>query len=412
MAVNSILSEKDPAAEAVIVGGGMVGMSLAIALDSAGIETAVVDPAPADEVTQPAFDGRASALAHCAVRMYRALGIWPYLAEHAQPIWEIRVSDGDAPLFLHFDHAELGEEPFGYMLENRHIRRALLKRLEGCERVTHLRPARAVGLERDACGARVGLADGRTCRGLAVLAADGRTSAMRQAAGIRSFGWSYPQTGIVATVAHERPHHGIAHERFLPAGPFAILPLLGNRSSLVWTERSPRAGAMLTLDAPAFAAEIQERFGDFLGAVAPEGPRWSYPLALHYAERYVDRRLALLGDAAHGIHPIAGQGLNLGLKDVAALAEVLVAARRLGLDFGDASVLARYERWRRLDNTTLAVVTDGLNRLFSNEFGPLKAARDVGLAAVNRLGPAKRFLMRHARGTVGKLPRLLRGETL
>ena len=249
-------------------------------------------------------------------------------------------------------------------------------------------------------------------RGRLAVAADGRASPLREAAGIRVHGWSYAQSGIVCTVAHERPHRGVAHERFLPAGPFAILPLTGNRSSLVWTEPSAVADGLIELGDAAFDDEMRDRFGDFLGHVASVGPRWSYPLALHNADTYRARRLALVGDAAHGMHPIAGQGLNLGFRDVAALAEAVVDAARLGLDIGGSDVLSRYETWRRFDSMTLLAVTDGLNRLFSYDNGAVKVARNAGLAAVNRLPPLKRFFVRHAQGTVGKLPRMLRGTAL
>jgi 2-octaprenyl-6-methoxyphenol hydroxylase len=240
---------------------------------------------------------------------------------------------------------------------------------------------------------------------------------MRAAAGIRTTAWSYPQTGIVCTVAHELPHRGVAHEHFLPSGPFAMLPMTDaadgtHRSSIVWTERSSLAPAMMKLAASDFAAEIARRFGDSLGRLEPIGGRWAYPLSLMHAERYHDRRLALVGDAAHGIHPIAGQGLNLGLRDVAALAEAIVDARRLGLDVGGAAVLERYARWRRLDNLMLIAMTDGLNRMFSNDLGPLRLARGLGLDAVNRMPGLKRFFMAHAMGLVGDVPRLLRGEAL
>ncbi|MGH7044754.1 MAG: FAD-dependent monooxygenase, partial [Stellaceae bacterium] len=234
----------------------------------------------------------------------------------------------------------------------------------------------------------------------------------RRAAGIRTLEWRYPQTAIVTTVRHERPHLGIAVEHFLPAGPFAILPMTGNRSSIVWTERAALVPRLMALSEGEFAAELAARFGDFLGAVAPVGPRWSYPVGLMLAERYADRRLALVGEAAHLIHPIAGQGLNLGIRDVAALAELVIDHRRLGLDIGDDALLRRYQEWRRLDTVMLAAVTDGLNRLFSNSLPPLRLARDLGLAAVNRVPPLKRFLMRDAMGITGTLPRLLRGEKL
>ncbi|HKX08979.1 MAG TPA: FAD-dependent monooxygenase, partial [Stellaceae bacterium] len=256
------------------------------------------------------------------------------------------------------------------------------------------------------------LAGGHAIRARLVAAADGKSSPLRQAAGIRTIEWTYPQTGIVTTVQHEAPHRGVAIEHFLPAGPFAILPLTGNRSSLVWTERAELAPRILAMGEADFTAELSRRFGDFRGAVEPVGPRWSYPLMFMHAENYAAERLALVGDAAHVIHPIAGQGLNLGLRDVAALAEVLIDARRLGLDIGDGEALRRYERWRRLDNWMLAAVTDSLNRLFSNAIPPAKLARDMGLAAVNQMPGLKRLFMRHAMGTVGAQPRLARGEPL
>jgi 2-octaprenyl-6-methoxyphenol hydroxylase len=245
-----------------------------------------------------------------------------------------------------------------------------------------------------------------------VAAADGRESPLRRAAGIQTVEWRYPQTGIVTTVRHQRPHNGIAVEHFMRAGPFAILPMTENRSSIVWTERGELAPRLVALSDAAFAAELAARFGDFLGPVEPLGPRWTYPLTLLLAERYVATRLALVGEAAHTIHPIAGQGLNLGIRDVAALAELVIDARRLGLDIGNETVLLRYQQWRRFDALALAAVTDGLNRLFSNSLPLVQLARDIGLAAVNRLPPLKRLLMRDAMGIAGELPRLVRGERL
>jgi 2-octaprenyl-6-methoxyphenol hydroxylase len=267
-------------------------------------------------------------------------------------------------------------------------------------------------LSRTLALAEAELDDGRRIRARLAIAADGRQSPVRRNAGIAVTAWTYDQTAIVCTVAHERPHRGIAQERFLAAGPFAILPLTGDRSSLVWTERADLAPDIMALDDEGFHGEMARRFGDYLGALELTGPRWSYPLALSDAARYTDNRLALVGDAAHAMHPIAGQGLNLGLRDVAALSEVLVDGRRLGLDIGGADVLARYARWRRVDSTVLLAVTDVLNRLFSNDIAPLRLARVLGLAAVNQLPPLKRLFMRHAMGTVGDLPRLARGEPL
>ncbi|MCW5750410.1 MAG: UbiH/UbiF/VisC/COQ6 family ubiquinone biosynthesis hydroxylase, partial [Alphaproteobacteria bacterium] len=357
--------------EVVIVGGGLVGLSLAVALGRHGVETVVIDREDPATATGAAFDGRVSAIARASMAMLQAVGIARHVGE-SQPIWDIRVSDGDSLLFLHYDHRELGTEPFGHMIENRLLRLALLAALVETPGARLLAPAALRRLERGAGGVSAELADGRRIRALLAIGADGRNSRLREEAGIRTLGWSYPQTGIVCTVAHELPHHGIAQERFLPAGPFAILPMTGNRSSLVWTERAELAPAILKLGPAEFQAEMARRFGDYLGRTEVVGPRWSYPLALHHAETYLAERLALVGDAAHGIHPIAGQGLNMGLRDVAALTEVVVEARRLGLDPGSSAVLERYERWRRFDNVLLSAVTDILNRLFSNDIAPLR----------------------------------------
>ncbi len=395
--------------DVVIVGSGLIGSTLAVALGGAGLRVALMDRLdPATMVDEP-FDGRASAVSHASRRALDAIGVWRHLADDAQPILDIRVSEGDSPLFLHYDHNELGDGPLGFMLENRHLRRGLGAAISTTANIELFAPAELSALDRSGTAAVVRLAGGEVLRGRLVAAADGRASPLRQAAGIRVHGWSYAQSGIVCTVTHERPHRGIAHERFFPAGPLAILPLTGDRSSLVWTEPSAVAGRLIELDKPAFDDEMRDRFGDFLGYVVSVGPRWSYPLALHNAKTYRSRRLALVGDAAHAMHPIAGQGLNLGFRDVAALAEVVVDAARLGLDIGGTDILSRYETWRRFDSMVLLAVTDGLNRLFSNDISAARVARDAGLAAVNRMPPLKRLFMRHARGTVGKLPRMLRG---
>jgi 2-octaprenyl-6-methoxyphenol hydroxylase len=401
-----------PRSELIVSGGGLVGLTLAIAAASAGLDVTVVDREAPPRMVAEAFDGRSSAIAFGSQRVLAGIGLWDKIAAEAEPIREIRVADGDSPLFLHYDHSELGDDPLGYIVENRVLRRALFARVAELPHLRHLAPATVVKAERGGAGVRVELEDGRSLRGSLLVGADGRLSPLRRDAGIRTVEWSYPQTGIVCTVHHERPHLGIAVEHFLPAGPFAILPMTSDRSSIVWTERAALAPRMMALGEADFLAELSHRFGDFLGKLTIVGPRWSYPLSLMHAQNYVGQRLALIGDAAHVIHPIAGQGLNLGLRDVAALAELIVDARRLGLDIGNPDTLARYERWRRFDNTMLAAVTDGLNRLFSNSLTPLATVRDVGLAIVNRLPPAKRFLMRHAMGMVGDLPRLVRGERL
>ena len=415
-------------ADVAIAGGGMVGMTLAAGLATAGLSVVVIDAEAPAARTAAGFDGRSSAIARASQQVLAGVGAWTGMAAEAQPILDIRVSDGDSTggvsrLFLHYDHRDLAARgtaddagPLGFIIENRVIRRALLQRPAGLPTLNHLAPARAVSVDRRDGTAIVRLEDGRSVSARLAIAADGRTSPMREAAGIRVTEWAYAQTGIVCTVAHEKPHGAVAHEHFLPAGPFAMLPMVDDnglhRSSIVWTERRDLAPAMMALDDAAFAAEIARRFGASLGRLTPIGRRFAYPLTLVHAERYVDRRLALLGDAAHAIHPIAGQGLNLGLRDVAALAETVVDAHRLGLDIGDALVLERYERWRRFDNMVLLAVTDGLNRLFSNDLAPLRLARDLGLAAVNRMPPLKRLFMRHAMGLVGDLPRLMRGDCL
>jgi len=423
-------SHRVVSAEVLIVGGGMAGTTLACALADVGITVALVDAEKPDLQLAASYDGRSSAIAFGSQRILSGIGAWAEMAANAEPILDIRVSDGDgrgrtSPLFLHYDHQELagrvaaaeqGAPPFGWIVENRAIRRALLARVAALPAITHLAPATLLELVRAPGGVSATLDDGRQVAAQLAVAADGKASPTRGAAGIPVTEWTYPQTGIVCTIGHELPHEGVAHEHFLPSGPFAVLPMTttadGHRSSIVWTERSEIAPAMMALPPEAAAAEIMRRFGDSVGRIRILGRRWSYPLKLMHAGRYADARLALIGDAAHVIHPIAGQGLNLGLRDVAALAEAVVDARRLGLDVGQADVLARYERWRRFDTMMLLAVTDSLNRLFSNDVALIRLARDMGLAAVDRLPPLKRLFMRHAMGLVGDLPRLVRGERL
>jgi 2-octaprenyl-6-methoxyphenol hydroxylase len=416
----------DRSCDVIIGGGGMVGLTLGLALAQGGLRVVVADPLPRATVTGAAFDGRVSALAYAAVRMYRALGVWTQLAPNAQAIEDILVTDAapgraPSPFSLHFDGAEAGT-PLGHIAENRHIRESLFAAVDATANLTLIAPASLADLVAGPRDVIARLSNGETVTARLAVAADGRDSAMRERMRIGVVGWDYPQTGIVATVAHEKPHRGVAYEHFLPAGPFAILPMtpassgeaIGqkhfNRSSLVWTERAALAPHMMQLDESAFNAEIAKRFGDHLGRTEVAGPRWSYPLKFHLARDYVRPRFALAGDSAHGIHPIAGQGLNLGLKDAAALAETVLDAARLGMDFGALDVLKRYERWRRFDSFTLGVATDALTRLFSNDLAPVRAIRDLGMGIVDRIGPARRFFMRHAGGDVGKLPRLMRGE--
>lgn len=395
-----------------IIGGGMGGLTAAIGLAVHGFEVAVIDRTSQDALTDEGYDGRSSALAYASCQLFEALGVWDYMAPYAQPMLEIRVSDGPSLLHLHFDSEQLGDGPLGHMVENRHTQKALFARMAELDNLHFLAPETVTTIERNSQFTNVTLQSGTQIRSGLILGIDGRASMVRRHAGISVTKIDYHQHGIVCSIEHELSHCGIAHERFLPSGPFAILPLTGNRSSLVWTEKSHLVDTIMGLGERAFNAEIMRRTGDFLGNIKAIGGRWAYPLSLQYADRYVADRMALLGDAAHGIHPISGQGLNLGLKDVAAMIEILVEARKVGLDIGSTNVLEGYAQWRTTDNASIYAITDLFNRLFSNDIAPIKLARDLGMAAVNEIPPLKKFFMAHARGTVGELPKLLKGERI
>ena len=376
----------------------------------------MIDRAARDAVMEPAHDGRTTAIAAGSRRVLAGVGLWERLEPDACPILDIRVTDGASPLFLHYDHRDAGDEPLGSIIENRLIRRALYEAVDAAPRITLLAPAIVARLERGPHRVEAELADGRRIRAALAVGADGRDSAVRAEAGIRTVGWRYGQSAIVGTVAHEKPHRNVAHERFLTAGPFAILPMTDadgrHRSSIVWTERERMVERLLALGETDFAAELERRFGTFLGRVEWLGRRWSYPLALSIATSFTAQRLALVGDAATAIHPIAGQGLNLGLRGVALLAEILVDRVRLGLDPGGTEGLEAYGRRRTGDVAALVAATDGLNRLFGIDLAAVRLVRDLGLAAVNRTPRLKRFFMHRAMGTAGSLPRLARGEPL
>ncbi len=396
--------------DVIIIGGGLVGMTLALALDAHGLSSAVVDAADLDATLAAGFDGRASAIASASAAMLGAIGHGDLL-EGTSPIMKIRVTDGLAPQHLHFDSRDGNTGPLGYMIENRILRARLLGAARDATQIAIHAPAPVASIDRGANGVTVTLADGSVLTAPLLIAADGRKSATREAAGIRVARWSYPQTALVTMIEHERAHGDVAFELFYPTGPFAILPMApGTRSAVVWTVENADAPGYLKLGPRALAAEIERRSGGFLGKITISAPAASYPLGLHHAETYTADRLVLIGDAAHGIHPIAGQGLNMGLRDVAALTEVLVDAARLGMDLGAPAVGARYSAWRRLDNSLVTAVTDGLNRLFALKGRGPAAVRRFGLATVERVPALKRRFMAEARGETGKRPKLLLGE--
>lgn len=446
-------------AELIIVGGGLVGLSLAIACAEGGIDTLVVEAESPETLTNTNYDGRTCAVAHGSQQVLQAIGAWAAMATHAQPIVDIRVTDGgwhmkgESQSYVHYSNRDLprGEarvassepvelrplpddqepilacepeaqaSPFGYIVENRITRIALLTRARDCAKLRHVAPHLVTSLDLDSGSARVTLDDGSVFTGQLVVAADGKQSALRRMAGITARNSDYNQTAIVCSVSHTRPHRGVAHEHFLPAGPFAMLPMtdehladggIRHRSSIVWSEDPRLVPMLLRLDDAEFGKEIERRFGLSLGNILPLGPRFSYPLTMLLADAYARDRFALVGDAAHGIHPIAGQGFNLGVRDAAALAEILVEGKRAGFDIGSMQVLERYVRWRRFDNLMLSSFMDGLTRLFSNDVAPIRLARDAGFFLFNRMMPLKRLAMRHAMGVVGKLPKLVQGKPL
>jgi 2-octaprenyl-6-methoxyphenol hydroxylase len=403
-------------ADILIAGGGLNGPALALALAQGGFRVTVVDARPAPARAEAGFDGRAYALAVASVRLLTAIGIWPSVRDRAQPILQIKASDGRAgegaaPFFLHFDAAEIEDGPMGHMLEDRHLYAAFLAAMQTAPGITLISGRTVVAQEAGPTGVAVTLDNGQVLTAALLVGCDGRGSGVAARAGIRRVGWGYGQTALVTAVRHDRDHQGIAQQFFMPAGPLAILPLAGgHHSSIVWSETDAQAQAIQALDDAAYLQALRPRFGDFLGDIALAGARFTYPLSLSLAERFVADRVALVGDAAHGVHPIAGQGLNLGLRDVAALAEVLILARRRGEDPGAPAALAAYQRWRRFDATALALGMDTVNRLFSNNNPFLRLGRDIGMGVVSALPGLRRGFMRQAAGLTGDLPRLLTGR--
>lgn len=396
--------------DVLIAGGGMVGMSLAIALARAHVRVGLVDKQPLATHLLPEFDGRVSAIAISSKHMLSAIGVWEHMQAYAEPIKDIRVADDHSSSFVHYDHEEVGHDPFGYIVENRITRQAMQKTAATILRLTFFTPSEITSLQRDEDSVTATLSTGEKIRAALLIAAEGKHSPLREKTGIKVIRHDYQQTAIVCTIKHSKPHHGLALERFFPSGPFAVLPMQDNRSSLVWVERNPRAEAFLSLPEKECAEEIHARVGSYLGEIELAGPRFSYPLDYSLATRYTDTRFALAGDAAHSIHPIAGQGVNLGFRDAAVLAQLIREQKELGMDVGSALMLSHYERWRRFDNLTMLTVTDGLARLFSNNNGPLKIARRLGLKGVSALPPLKKLFMLHAMGLTGDLPYVMQGK--
>lgn len=397
----------------LIAGGGLNGPALALGLAQAGFSVTVVDARPLRARGDDNFDGRGYALALASKRLLAALDVWERVRANAQPMLEIKVSDGRAgdgpsPFHLHFDHAEIEEGPMGFMLEDRYLYRAFAEAITDEPAITVISEDSVVAQTPDSTGVSVALASGGVLRSKLLVGCDGRASGVAKRAGIKRTGWDYGQTALVCAIAHEKPHNGIAHQYFMPSGPLAILPLPGNMSSIVWSETDANAARITTLDDEDFLTALRPSFGDFLGEISLAGARFSYPLNLTIANEFIGDRIALVGDAAHGMHPIAGQGLNAGLRDVGALAQVLDEARQRGEDIASHQVLERYQQWRRFDTSALVAATDLTNKLFSNDNPLLRLGRDIGIGVVNAFPGLRRTFIREAAGLTGELPKLMR----
>jgi 2-octaprenyl-6-methoxyphenol hydroxylase len=396
-----------------IVGGGLNGPILAIALARSGITTTVIDALTTKVRKNSAFDGRSYAVALTSQRLLKNIGLWDVLKDDAQPMLEIKVTDGRAGegpshFFMHFDHAEIEDGPMGYMVQDRHLRSALLEAMAENPLIKHLEGQTVTNQVVEGAGVTVTLGSRKTLTSRSLIGCDGRGSGTATRAEIKRIGWGYGQTALVCAVEHEKPHGGIAHQFFMPTGPLAILPLIGNRSSIVWSESEANATAFKALNDEDYLTMLRPRFGNFLGKISLTGTRYSYPLSLSMTEQLVTDRTALVGDAAHGLHPIAGQGLNAGMRDIAALVQIVTEAQNRGEDYGSLAVLKRYEEWRRFDNTALALTTDTFNKLFSNNNPFLRLGRDLGMGLINKTPSLRRGFMREAAGLSGDLPDLMR----
>jgi 2-octaprenyl-6-methoxyphenol hydroxylase len=396
--------------DVLIVGGGLVGGLCAIALANQGIQTLVVDVDEPENILNATYDGRCSAVARSVHNALKQLNVWDKIEKDAGVIEDIRVTDGKSPLFLHFDSLDLVGAPFGYMVENRLMRKTFLQEMMDHDRITYLAPKRIVKADREPSQVHAQLDDGTNIQAKLLIGADGRNSWVRRSANIDVTRWSYDQSAIVCVVESKQSHHNVAQEHFLPNGPFAILPMPNCRSSIVWTESNRNVDILMKLDDLSFKEELAERFGDYLGDLSIVGARWKYPLSLQFAKKSIDTRLALIGDAWHGMHPVAGQGFNMGARDACAIAEIIGKTKNMGLDVGAGRVLDDYDRWRHFDNHLMLASTDAIVRLFSNRNHHLQFMRDVGLAVVDKLPFAKKFFTRSAMGLVGELPVIMQEQ--
>ncbi len=396
--------------DVLIIGAGLVGTAQAIALAREGISVTLIERQSRERSFDTNFDGRASAIARSSQYVFEHIGVWEAMKTHAEPIRDIRVVDAYSRALVHYDHTKADGQPFGHIIPNTHLLPTLLGAAEKQENLTLNFETELLGLESDAGGITATLSGNNTCRASLLLAADGRFSKTREMLGLKAKVVTYGQTAMVSVIRHSQPHHGLALERFMPSGPFAVLPMQQDRSGVVWSEPDEVAAMMMKLTDAEYAEEIRQRAGEYLGEIAMEGKRFSYPLSIVLTRHYTAPRAALIGDSAHAMHPIAGPGVNVGYRDVAALTEVLVEAKRLGLDLGSASLLQRYERHRRVDVMSMLAATDGINRLFSNNSPVLKLARRIGLSAVERAPSLKSYFMFHAMGLTGDLPDMLKRD--
>ena len=396
-----------------IIGGGLAGSLMALAASNSGFSVCIIDAIGTDTQKDPDFDGRSYAVAMASGRMLKALGLWEDLETDAEPILDIKVTDGavgeqPSPFFLHFEKYGLDEGPMGHMIEDRHLRSLLQRRLIGNENITYLGGRRLEDQSTQKISSKLTLDDGGQVHARLVICADGRNSTSAKRAGVTYIGWKYAQSALVCALEHEHSHNGFAYQHFMPPGPLAILPLKDNRCSIVWTETSKNAHTIMAMDNDAYLDVLRPRFGDFLGEIKLVGERFFYPLDMSVAKSFIAERVAVIGDAAHGMHPIAGQGLNAGMRDIAALTQLCQEAKERGEDFGSQAVLSRYQEWRRFDATALALTMDAFNRLFSNNNYLLRSLRTIGMGVVNRLPSTKRIVMRKSAGLSRYLPNLIR----